>query len=204
MDTKVNLGEFFKAIFKKWPVLLVLIIAGAVIFNCYGANKHNSSADAMALSYEDYCKAAPALPSYFTPELYSLRQALSENDAYYVQAVAGIFRNFMFKYGSDLDLLAPGALDAMGEDENLLPYVTFIGSFKDIKAAMSNNQQAYFTALINLPKDIDVKAVGADVPEADVSSGSSSVYPVWVLVGAFAGFALGFVVLAVSYLSRKH
>ena len=211
MDTKISLKDLFSSILKKWPVLVVCMLLCAVALNVYGGNKAKASADAAAELHSKYLQAAPNLPGYFDENLYSLRSNLSDNDAYYTEAIAGIFRNFMFKYGADAELMTSGSLDELENNDDFASYMTFVGSFKDIKSAMSNAQIQYLQALIDVDKDADM-SIGAAVAESDtdesdspeVSAGNtvSTFQPKWLAVGAILGLFAGAVIAAVPFLAR--
>lgn len=191
MDVTIDLRDLLKKIGKKWPVLLILALAGAVALNSLAAGKSRAASAYSAELHARYEEAAPELPAYYNEELFRLRTSLSKNDALFCEAYADIYKDYIAEYQA-------GTLTDDGA--RLQAYMLFLDSYKDVLSVFSGTQRAYFNALILT--DTASAEKGAPVAES-VPEMTAAFSPKWALIGALAGTVVGAVLLAVPYLLTK-
>ena len=188
MNVTIDLKDLFKKIGKKWPVLVIFAVIGAVLLNFTMVKRGRLSAASTEYFHEIYADAAPELPEYFNESLYSLRCALSENDAEFCEAYAQVYKNYITEYEAGTLTEDPTRLES---------YMMFMDSYKDVLSVFSGAQRSYYDALICF--DNGSSAKGAPVSEF-IPSEVGTLQPKWVVIGAFVGILIGAVVLALPYL----
>ena len=197
METTISLNELFKKIFKKWPALVALALAGAVVCNVYGCRKAESAADSALASHEAYAAAAAELPAYYTEEMYKLRSSMPEAEAIFCEAYADIYRNYINDY---LD-------GSIAKDMQMLEtYMMFMDSYKDVLSCMSGTQRSYYNALIyahsdGSVSDADAEKLGAAVEPYEPAQ-VSALQPKWALIGAVAGALAGMLIVGLPCLVK--
>ena len=203
MDTMLDIKVLLKPLKKLWPVVLVLALLLGGAAGAYGYKKAAAAAEREQEAHLAYEKAAPELPWYYTESHYNLRRNLSDNDAAYVEATVGIFRNYMLKYGVQNDLMNT-SLAEVEDNGDLELYIPFVASIKDIKSAMSSAQLQYFNALAEIDLDIGDKAgtTGARITAYEAEP-VSAFQGKWILAGLFFGAVLGTCATVVPVLFKK-
>lgn len=182
----------FAFIFKKWPILMVFAVLGAVAMNFYGYSKNCDAAESDAAVHERYAEAAPALPGYYSEELFRLRDCLNANSAAFCEAYAEIYKSYITSYRN-------GSLT--DDADTLQSYMVFMDSYKDVLSVMSGNERSYYNALIaadtETALDSHPEVQNYCPPEIGVFQ------PEWAVIGVLAGAAVCTIFFAITYLSKK-
>lgn len=188
MEVTIDLKDLLKKIFRKWPVLIVFMLLGAICLQFFTAGKAKASAAAAAARHERYSLVAAELPSYFDEQLYGLRSVLSENDALFCEAYAHTYENYIAEYLSG----------ALTEDSTRFEaYMMFMNSYKDVLSVFSGAQRAYYDALIL--RDLSSTEKGAAVRDY-VPAAAAPVSIKWMAIGAILGLLAGAALTALPYL----
>lgn len=196
---EINLADIFHRLLKKWKLLAILVLAGAVALNFYGYRSAGKSAESEQRQLEKYIAEYEAseaeLPEYFTPELAHLRSQLTDEEALFVEATARIYVYRLSLSETILSDLIPG--EESGKDLELIQTMYYVN--EDITSAtalMDAAQKSYYNVLI--------KAMQGNAGNYFSSVSSPGIIqPKWILLGAVAGAAAAFCIVALPYVLSK-
>lgn len=192
MEKTISIKELFTEIARKWKIIVLFAVIGAVVMNVYGYSKAVAAEAAREDLHKRYEEAAPELPGYYTEDLFAMRSGLSELTVKYTLACAKIFREFVEQYGTDAEVT---------DHTNLEAYMLFLNAYNDLSTNMSSTQRNFFKELIR----IDTKEYVDIHPEVRPyePDNPNEIQPKWVGVGLFAGVVLGALVIATPTVNKK-
>ena len=188
-EITLDIGRLLKHILKKWKILLCLTIAGALAFGYFGYSKAVAAAEDRAKKHEEYVLAAPELPGYYTEELYSVRNGITETEALFAESYAAAYKSFT------------GETKNSEADHTQEAKMMFLNSYKDVLSVMSNSQRAYFDLLTRTDTESSFTEHPV-IPEFD-DRAPSLLQPKWIILGMIVGALLACVGVGLPYIASK-
>lgn len=188
-NTAINLSDLFRALGRKWKLLVCCALVEAVLLGAYGYRNAVQSYENAEALHNSYAEAAQNLPGYYTEELFAARESVGDpKRVAFAEAFAGLYRSFIAQYGGE-NMFSP-------DPENMQAYMMFLDSYKDVISVMSAPERAYFEMLASIDFQNSASAQPA-VNEFCVQP-PSVVQAKWIGVGLFLGL-LGGAFLAVLF-----
>ncbi len=194
---EINIYDLIRHLRKKWPIVLIFMLAAALLANLYGWRQATAAADRERQALEEYALQqgveAGDLPEHMTAELAELRSELSEQEASFVEAVAKLYMYRMWasdKINAELIVGEP--------DEGDLEIVqTLYYANEGVESGtnvMTSAEKTYYNVLIKELSGADMSAVTQDI------SAPGMIQPKWLLIGCVLGALLGCAAVSVLYM----
>ena len=187
-EITIDLKDLFYHILKKWKLLVLCALIGAVLLDAYGYKKASASASAELARHARYEEARADLPEGYTEERYEIRSALTDTEAEFVEAYANVYNAY----------IAECAYGDPAESGNLAAYMQFMSSFKDVKSVMNSSEWAYFNLLTEAETD-----VAEEQPSSGEAQEASLLQLKWLVIGAILGAAAAACAAALPYLLSR-
>ena len=189
-QTTVDLPDFFRAIGKKWKMLVCFALIGAVLLGVYGYRKASQAFEGSQARHAAYAEAAKELPGYFTEELFNARESVGDPKRIaFAEAFSGLYRSFILQFGGE-KMFAP-------ETENLEAYMMFLDSYKDVISVMSGPERTYFEMLAST--DFENTTSEHPVVGDFTMQPPSAIQVKWIGVGLFLGLLAGCFVMTLTW-----
>ena len=192
----INFGDLIHHLLKKWIVLIVFILVFGLAANVYGYRRASLSTERERRALEEYAQSVgintEELPEYMTAELAGLKEALTEEEASFVEAVAKLYMYRMWasdKINAELVVGEPDQSDL--EMVQTLYYAN--EGVESATQVMTSAEKSYYNVLVKGLSGTDMS-----VTENNISS-PGFVQPKWILIGCAFGLFIGVCVIAMVY-----
>ena len=194
---EINFYDMLRQLRKKWAVLLLFVLVFAVATDFYGYRRASQSAEREQKALEAYAQSlgttVDALPEHMTVELAELRNALTEEEASFVEAAAKLYMYRMWasdKINAELVVGEP-------DDGDLEIVQTLYYANEGVQSAtqvMTSAEKSYYNVLVKNLSGIDMS-----VTKKEISS-PGLIQPKWLVIGCALGALLGVCCIALSYM----
>ena len=192
----INFGDLLQHLLKKWVVLIAFVLVFGLAANVYGYHKSSVSTERKRKALEEYAQSvgtnAEDLPEYMTAELAELREALTDEEASFVEAVAKLYMYRMWASDRINAELVVGEPDQGDLDMVQTLYYANEG-VQSATQVMTSAEKSYYNVLVKGLAGTDMS-----VTEKDISS-PGFVQPKWLLIGCMFGLFVGACVITIAY-----